>query len=77
MATTTSKMFSLNAGDFLKGLLVAALTTPITAVFSSLSAGAFNINWKQMGLVAITGGVSYLLKNLFTPSQVVSTAVTK
>lgn len=64
----TSKKFSLNAGDFLKGLLVAALTTPLTTLYTSLNAGTLTIDWKMLGIAAAAGGLSYLLKNFFTSS---------
>jgi hypothetical protein len=71
-ATPTSGLYSINWKDFLKGLLVAALTTPLTTLYTSLQAGSFNVDWKALGLVAAAGGLSYVLKNFFTPSQLVS-----
>lgn len=69
--TVTSKQFSLNIKDFLKGLLVAVIGAALTAIQTSISAGTIVFNWKEIGAVALTAGVAYLLKNFFTPAQVI------
>ena len=65
----TSKQFSLNWQDGLKGLIVAVITTVLGIVENSLTAGAA-IDWKNIGLTAITVAVAYLAKNFFTPATV-------
>ncbi|HEV3223936.1 MAG TPA: hypothetical protein VGZ90_13700 [Puia sp.] len=77
MATvaTTSKKFSLVLNDFWKGLIVATLTTPITALYTSLQAGKFTIDWKQEGAMAVIGLLGYLIKNFLTPAQTVITGI--
>lgn len=72
MATiNTSQQFWLNARDFGKALIIAALSTPITIILTSLEAGKFDIDWKALGIMAAGSAASYLLKNFFTPSQTV------
>jgi hypothetical protein len=71
--TTTSKQFWLNAQDFLKALAVAALTTPITVLLTSLQACTFTINWTDEWHLAVVSAAGYLLKNFFTPAQTVTT----
>lgn len=75
MAVTTSKQFWLNAYDLGKSVLVAAFTTPISIALTSLQAGKFNIDWKELGIMAIGSGSAYLLKNFFTPSRTIITNV--
>jgi hypothetical protein len=66
---TTSKQFRLNAPDWLKGLLVATFTAPITLLYTSIQAGSFQINWQAEGLVAAAGFLGYIIKNFLTPAQ--------
>ncbi|MBS1915653.1 MAG: hypothetical protein JST87_05210 [Bacteroidetes bacterium] len=68
---TTSKQFWLNVRDFLKALLVAALSTPITVTLTSFSQGKFTINFTDMWHMAAISASAYLLKNFFTPTQTV------
>jgi hypothetical protein len=70
---TTSRQFRLKVPDWLKGLLIATFTTPITLLYTSVAAGSFTINWKAEGLVASAGFLSYIMKNFLTPSQTVIT----
>jgi len=79
MATevTTSKQFSINWKDIIRGLLMAVLTPVILIIQQSISAGEFTFNWKQIGMAAIAGGFAYLVKNFFTPAQTVITGVTQ
>lgn len=66
---TTSKRFSLTAPDWLKGLAVATLTTPITIIISSLMKQTWVIDWNQIGQVALIGFLGYITKNFLTGSQ--------
>ena len=70
----TSNLFSLGTQDFLKGLLVDAITPVITIIENSLSAVTITFNWKNIGLTALAAGIAYLSKNFFTPAQVVTPA---
>lgn len=73
MATTTSSIFSINWQDAIKGFIVAAISAPLTLIYTSLDAGTFTLDWKKIGLIAATAGLSYIVKNFLTPSTVVST----
>lgn len=73
VTTTTSKQFTLNIPDLLKGLLVAVIGAVLTVLETSISSNNFHFDWKAIGIVAVTTGVSYLLKNFFTPAQTIVT----
>lgn len=68
--TSTSKQFWLNSKDFLRGLLMAVLTAPLTAIYTTIQAGSFTLDWKAIGLMASGGFLAYIIKNFFTPSAV-------
>lgn len=69
----TSKKFTLQWRDAIKGLIVAALTAPITTIYDSLSAGELDINWGKIGASALAGGLAYVLKNwLIEPPKVIT-----
>lgn len=77
MRKVTSKKYSLNYLDLLKGLLMAALTSSLVMIQQALESwaetGIFNIsNYKAILMAAIGGAIGYLIKNYFTPSKVVS-----
>lgn len=74
MQTITSKLYSLDKNDLLKGLLMAVVTPCLVIIQSSLDSGTLTLDWKNIGMAAVGGGVAYLLKNFFTPSQVVTKA---
>ena len=67
----TSKLFSVNFRDILKGALVATLTPVIVLIQQSLEAGTLVFNWNALAMAAIGGFLAYLIKNFFTPTQVV------
>lgn len=73
MTKITAGRGTLNVGDFLKGLLIAVISSPLTIIGSSIDAGQMTFNWKLIGGVAIFSGLSYLIKNISTASQVVIT----
>lgn len=61
--TEASKKWRLNARDYLQGLIVAALSSAGGIVVTALSNGGA-IDWKAVGLVAISSALGYLLKKL-------------
>lgn len=71
--TTTSKQWTLNAKDFLKGLLIAVIAAVVPVIMDSINEESLTFNWKKIGTVALAAGLAYLLKNLMTPSQIVIT----
>ncbi len=68
----TSNLFSLNWQDIAKGLIISITGAALTAIQNIVSAGSFNLKWQQIGAVAATAGISYLLKNFFTSSQIIT-----
>lgn len=70
--TTTNKQYTLNWNDLTRGLLLAVISTVLTALLDALQKSGFdNIDWKAILLVGATTAVSYLVKNFFTPSEIV------
>jgi len=62
-----SKKFALSVLDFLKGLLIAALTSGAMILQQVLDSGNLDtVNWKAVLMAAIGGGLSYIVKNFFT-----------
>ena len=61
----SSKQFSLNWQDALRGLLMAVGGAALTLIETSLEAGNLHFNWKQIGTVAGIAGATYLMKNFF------------
>ncbi len=68
-------MFTLKIRDFLKGLVVAVLAAIVSVVSTSIQTGTFNINWKQLGIVAGSAALAYITKNFFTDDVKAATKV--
>jgi len=64
-----SKFLNLNSSDFIKGLIVAVLGTVISMVYSVLQTNSLEFDWKAIGMAALTSGMAYIMKNLFTNSE--------
>ncbi len=60
-------MFSLNLQDAIKGIVVAVIGAVLTAIQTMLSNGGV-IDWKQVGMIALTTLIAYLVKNYFSDS---------
>jgi hypothetical protein len=60
-----SKFLSLNWHDLKKGLLIAVLTPVLVELQSVFATGTFGVDPVQLGAIAASGLVAYLLKNLF------------
>lgn len=69
--TITSKQFTLQARDWVKGALMAALTPALVIIQQSIDAGIWTFNWKVIGMSAAAGFMAYLMKNFLEPSKVV------
>lgn len=63
---TVSNRFSLIWQDYLKGFAVAVITAVLNVLYQALTVTPLVINWKQVGIVAATTGVGYLIKNFFS-----------
>jgi hypothetical protein len=63
-----STIFTLNTSDFLKGLIMAVLSSVITVIYQTIEAGSLVFDWKAIGTMALTAGLAYIMKNLFTNS---------
>ena len=64
-----STLFNLNIQDLAKGLILTVLTSVITIVYNTVSAGSLTFDWQAIGLSALTSGLAYLMKNLLTNSK--------
>lgn len=64
-----STLFNLNTQDFIKGLVVAVASSVVTILYSTLESGSLSFDWKQIGIVALTSAIGYLMKNLFTNQE--------
>lgn len=63
-----STFLNLNSSDFLKGLIMAVLSSVITVVYQTVEAGSLTFDWKSIGTIALTSALAYIMKNLFTNS---------
>jgi large-conductance mechanosensitive channel len=76
MATvTSSKQFTINFRDVLKGLIMAVILPVVNVIYQSIEAGSFEFDWKRIGLLAAGGFIAYIIKNFLTPAEVVVTGV--
>lgn len=65
----TSKFFTWNFKDIVKGLIVATLGAAIGLIDATIKAGNLNFDWPAIGKAALTTALAYLLKNLLTNSK--------
>jgi len=63
-----STFLSLNWQDFLKGLVVAVGGGIVAIVAPSIESGNFTFNWTIIWHTAAAAGLSYIAKNLFSPT---------
>jgi hypothetical protein len=63
-----SSIFTLNTNDFIKGLIIAVLTSVVTIVYQTVSTGSLAIDWKDIATVALSSALGYIMKNLLTNS---------
>jgi hypothetical protein len=64
-----STFLSLNSKDFIKGLVVAVLSSVVAILYSTVQAGSLAFDWTTIGTVALTSALGYIMKNLFTNSN--------
>ena len=60
-----SNLWNLGTKDWIKGLVMTIITAILTLFLQVLQNGA-KIDFKQVGLVALTAGIAYILKQLGT-----------
>jgi hypothetical protein len=64
-----SPFLSLNSKDFFKGLLVAVLSAVVTLLYTCIQSGDFIVDWKAIGMAALSAALAYITKNLLTNSN--------
>jgi len=64
-----SSFLSLSTKDFIKGLVVAVLTSVITIVYTSLQVGSLDFDFKLIASTGLSSALAYILKNLVTNSN--------
>jgi hypothetical protein len=66
-----AKFLSLDERDALKGAIVAAGTSVLTALVTALNAGQLPAvaDLKTIGLAGLSAGIAYLVKNFLTNSK--------
>lgn len=78
MATvSTSNQFTLNTRDIVKGLIMAVILPVLTIIQSSIANGVLTFDWKVIGIAAVSGFVAYIIKNFFSPAEIVLTNPSK
>ncbi len=65
MKIKLSDFLTLNVQDLLKGLIVAVLGAATTTIYSLIQSGP--IDWNNVWKVSLAAGLSYLIKNFFSP----------
>jgi hypothetical protein len=67
-----SKIFKLNASDFVKGLVLTILTALVTGLYELIQSGwQLTFDWltfKPIVMTAAAAALSYLIKNFLTNS---------
>ena len=63
---------TLNWKDLVNGLIVAFLSASLSGVIAILDGGKLPLlaDLKSAGIIGLTAGLSYLLKNILTNSQI-------
>lgn len=69
--TTTNQQFTISLKDVARGVLLAIVGAVLTFLQGVWATGQVVFDWEQIGSVALIAGVSYLIKNFFTPSEIV------
>lgn len=64
-----STFLKLNTKDFIKGLLIATLTSVVTFIYTIIQAGDLVFDWKAIGMAALSAALAYITKNLLTNSN--------
>ena len=73
MQKITSRFLSLNAQDFLKGLIITIGSAIFAMIAESIQKEQFTFNFTSIWHTGVAAGVTYLSKQLFTITKTVST----
>lgn len=68
----TSKIFRLNINDLIKGLIMTMLSGILATAYQILIENGLDwdaADYKEVLVIALTTGISYLLKNYFTDAE--------
>lgn len=65
-----TNFLQLGSRDVLRGLLIAVLTPIFYVIQTSLDSGVLTFEWKGIAIAGISGGLAYLLKNVFTSPDI-------
>lgn len=63
-----SELWKLGKQDWIKSLVITVLTAVLTLVLQMLQNGV-NIDWKTVGITALTAALAYILKQLGTDNE--------
>lgn len=66
-----SKFLSLDTKDAINGFVVAFLSAALSTILATLDSGALPTlaELKSAGIIGLTAGLSYLIKNVLTNSN--------
>lgn len=68
-----SPQFTLQARDFLKGAILAVISSVAPLVQATLDRGELTFNWKAIGITAVGTFVAYIIKKFALDPPTVST----
>lgn len=68
----TSGFLSVDARDWLKGLLFAGVSAALDPLLESFAAGKLTIDWKNVGTVALCAMIAYIKIKFFTKAKAVT-----
>jgi len=60
-----SDFLNLNLIDLVRGLVMTVLGAAVSTIYTALQEGG--VDWDTIWKVALASGLSYLIKNFFTP----------
>jgi uncharacterized PurR-regulated membrane protein YhhQ (DUF165 family) len=64
-----STLFTINARDFAKGLIVAILAAVLTYIAQLINVPGFSfagVDWSEIARIAVASGVAYIIKNFLS-----------
>jgi hypothetical protein len=64
-----SEIFSLSKSDVVKAFVIAVLTPAVGYLYQILQGGGDGLDWAQLGKLALSGGVAYIIKQYFSDNQ--------